>query len=147
MGKSEKGILSPEQMVVYCSSVWGGSSWVLADCENQDQMTRLCGDMEEDLEPSFHACTLRELLSCKSGNDDVDEHWRSFLSAIRDGEYEDREQFQGVNPAVLKPAALLRGSNEDLLLELLEEFFDTGYSNDGVADYLRQRDVDVVMHS
>ena len=127
MARPGKKVLSPDHIVIYCSSVWGGFSWALTNTSDKAKVESACEQLEGVVEGTFVCCALRGLVSAKSGNRDIDDHWRSFVGAVANDEY---EQFEGLKSADLKPKTLLESKNHSLLRDLLQEFFDTGCLTD-----------------
>jgi hypothetical protein len=144
MSKRAEKTLCPDWVVVYCSSVWGGFSWILIQSTKKAEVRALCRDMEEELGASFCCFTLASLVRRKTSNKDVNQHMRDFISSLKNKEYED---YENLPSSALKIASLLDANNASLLLELLELFFDTGYTSGGVADYIADRGMTVLLCS
>jgi len=122
MARPGKKVLSPDHIVIYCSSVWGGFSWALTSTSDKAKVESACEQLEGEVEGTFVCCTLCGLISAKSGNCDIDDHWKSFVGSVENDEY---EQFEGLKPVDLKPKTLLESGNHSLLLDLLQQFFNT----------------------
>ena len=118
---------SPDNVVIYCSSVQGGYSWALTDSTDLAVVRGACKAAAEGMGATLVCCTLRGLVSADSGNDDIDEHWTGFMASIKNDEY---EQFESVSSEDLDAAVLLGTKRGNLLCDLLQIFFDTGYITD-----------------
>jgi hypothetical protein len=138
----EEGI--GDNIVIYCSSVWGGYSWTLTDTNDKALVRRLCKKMSDTLDATFRCCSLLGLLTLKSRSKDINAMMHDFIDGVSNGEY---EQFEDLGPADLQAEALLDSQNEEWLLELLEVFFDSGYSSDAVVEFLEQHGVGAVLCS
>jgi hypothetical protein len=133
-------MFSPDNVVIYCSSVWGGYSWALTDSADLAAMRRMCIQIEEEMGATLVCCTLKGLISAKSGDLENNRHWRVFVESVVHEEY---EQFEIERASKLVPEALIDVKNREFLFGLLQVFFDTGYVTD-YDRYLGARGVSVV---
>ena len=120
MTRRSKEAFSPDSVVIYCSSVWGGYSWALTDSSDKAGVREICIRIEEEIGATLACCTLQGLISGKSGNRDINDHWRAFVKSIENDEY---EQFENLGPEALDTEALLDPKNYDLLRDLMQVFF------------------------